>query len=92
MPRLHSCNTSCKSKSHKTNTKLPLNKVHFLGVRGIMTSSYKLHDYTTMGHTNLISTFVKYIHFYTIYLLTSNAIKMDSHPWFLVWFIPIKLW
>jgi uncharacterized membrane protein YadS len=77
MSRLHSRKTSRKSKSHKSNTKPPLNAVYFLGVSGMTTSSYISHDYTTMGHTNLISTYVKHIHFYTIYLLTSNAIKKD---------------
>jgi hypothetical protein len=43
----------CKLKLHKFNTKFPLKTVHFLGFRGLTTSSYVVYDYTTSGHTDL---------------------------------------
>ena len=35
------------------NTKSPFSTVYFLWVRGLKTSSYMVHDYTTCGHTDL---------------------------------------
>ena len=31
-------------KSHESNTKFPLKIVHFLGVKGLKTSSYMVYD------------------------------------------------
>jgi len=39
-------------KSRKLNTEFPLKTVHFLGVRGLI-SSYTVHKYNTSGHTDL---------------------------------------
>jgi len=65
--------------------KIPTYIKYFLGVRGLTTSFYTVYDYTTSGHTDLLSIlqfYAVYMHFYTIYLFISNAIKnvRDSCP------------
>jgi hypothetical protein len=48
MPGLCSWKMLCKS-----NTKFPFKTMYFLGVRGLITLAYTVHDYTTSGHTDL---------------------------------------
>ena len=45
----------------KLNTKFPFKRMHFLGVRGLSTSSYIAYDYTTSGHMDLYSIYLLYI-------------------------------
>jgi hypothetical protein len=40
-------------KLHKLKTKFPFKTMYFLGVKGLTTSSCRVCDYTTSGHTNL---------------------------------------
>jgi hypothetical protein len=42
--------------------------MYFLGVRGLTTSSYIVHDYTTSGHMDLWSIYVLYIQYIYIYI------------------------
>ena len=66
-------------------TKFQFKRVCFPGVRGLATSLHVVYDFTTSGHTveYICSVYTVYIHsdtiyahFYAIYLLISNAIKM----------------
>ena len=42
--------------------------MHFLGARGLKTSSYTVYDYTTSGHMDLLST----LQFYSTYTFLYN--------------------
>ena len=47
--------------SHKTNIKFPFPTVYILGVRGLRTSSYIVHNNNTHGHTGQSVVYLLYI-------------------------------
>jgi hypothetical protein len=83
-PGLCSSKTWHKSKSCKYSTKFPFQIVYFLGIRGLIISSYIVYDNNTSGYMDLysISTvhtihiylYTVYIHFYTMYLFLMQYI------------------
>jgi hypothetical protein len=59
--------------------------MHFVGVRGLTSSSYILCDYTSTGYKGTIenicnmyiyTVYTVHIHFYTLYLFICDALKV----------------
>ena len=76
--RLRSWKISRQSKLHKSNTKFPFKKVYYLGVKGLTTSPYTVHNYTTSGHM----VYLLYIHTtsgHKVYLLYIQYIYISIH-------------
>jgi hypothetical protein len=52
-----------KLKTCKLKTKFPFKTVHFLGIRGLTTSSFTVYNYTTCRHTDMYSMYLLYVEY-----------------------------